>query len=328
METMKPDLPDDDTTLSQAYQALPKPEPSAALDAAILAAAREAVQPSAQVIAFPKRRRNWSVPLGLAASLVIAVGLGYQLQQSGEGRLDNSEAKVVVPGPTSPAPAAAAPALPKADQITPPAELQTDAQATPPAPSQAAATARREVMAEAKQRAKEPQPAASPAPQAAPEVAMPAPAPAAPPAPPPPPAFAAPPSAPSALLEQPPAAKPAAPATAGRAADSASVTVTGSAIKRMTTASPAPEPAAAPQERAKVSEEGRLQLRQNLAAPAPKAEQPALDAERTLQEVRRLQAAGQDDAARTLLQRLKAQQPDYPIPAELHSLLITPPREP
>lgn len=337
METMKPEQPDD-VTLSQAYQALPQPEPSAALDAAILAAARAAVQPTAEVIAFPRRRRNWTAPLGLAASLVIAVGVGWQLQQSGESQLSKtSEADLSLPAPAS-FPAAAAPAAEGAPAVS--TSPESDAQPAPKAQAdrRAAANIAPPTEAKAAPSAQAERKPASPAFSAmpAPPVVAPLTAPAAPPAPPPPPAFVAPPApapAPAPLIqaperaEQAAAAKPAAPATAGRAAES--VTVTGSAIKRKDLPGTQAEPAAAPLERAKSSEEGRPQLRQKLAPPAAadKTEQAETETERTLQEVRSLLAAGQDSAASTLLQRLHEQKPDYPIPPELRSLLAPPARE-
>lgn len=62
---------------------LPRPhgraEPGADLDARILAAARAATQPSTTKPAVP-RRRSWIAPTAVAASLMLAVGLAWQLR--------------------------------------------------------------------------------------------------------------------------------------------------------------------------------------------------------------------------------------------------------
>lgn len=62
---------------------LPRPhgrkEPGPGLDARILAAARAATEPSRATPATP-RRRNWIAPAALAASLMLAVGLAWQLR--------------------------------------------------------------------------------------------------------------------------------------------------------------------------------------------------------------------------------------------------------
>ena len=71
---MKPTLPEDreieemSSDVSGPYRAGAKDEPPAKLDAAILAAARREVQQ-------PPPRRNWQMPLSIAAMLVISVSL-------------------------------------------------------------------------------------------------------------------------------------------------------------------------------------------------------------------------------------------------------------
>lgn len=55
----------------------PRGEPSPQLDARVLAAARAALDP---VPAPPHRSRRWPVALGLAASLVLAVGVAWRLR--------------------------------------------------------------------------------------------------------------------------------------------------------------------------------------------------------------------------------------------------------
>jgi resuscitation-promoting factor RpfA len=69
-------------------QSAPPREPSPALDARILAAARSAAA-STPSIASPTRRsprRGWPVALGLAASLVLAVGIAWRLRPLPETR--------------------------------------------------------------------------------------------------------------------------------------------------------------------------------------------------------------------------------------------------
>ncbi|QDQ27399.1 hypothetical protein FNU76_14115 [Chitinimonas arctica] len=104
---MNPNLPDDElenADVSAAFAALEPAVPPLALDAAILAAACEAVRPSAQVLKFPaagaaaanadaappRPRHNWRMPLGLAASVVLAVGVSLQLRDSGQAKLEEA----------------------------------------------------------------------------------------------------------------------------------------------------------------------------------------------------------------------------------------------
>lgn len=71
---MKPTLPDDrdleemSSEVSERYRAGPQDEPSARLDAAVVAAARRNVEQ-------PRQRRNWQMPASLAAMLVLGVSL-------------------------------------------------------------------------------------------------------------------------------------------------------------------------------------------------------------------------------------------------------------
>lgn len=67
-----------DENLGHAYRALAKEEPPAALDAAILAAARRAV-------ARPSLARRWAVPVSLAATLVLVVGVTLEMQREQPG---------------------------------------------------------------------------------------------------------------------------------------------------------------------------------------------------------------------------------------------------
>ncbi|WP_266167920.1 hypothetical protein [Dyella subtropica] len=76
MNTHHPDderLPGEDK-LAALYRKLPKKEPGPALDAAVLRAAAQAVQPAAH------RRTRWPIALGSAAVLVLAAGLGWRMR--------------------------------------------------------------------------------------------------------------------------------------------------------------------------------------------------------------------------------------------------------
>ena len=95
---------EEERRVADLYGRLPKPQPSAALDAAVLAAARAAVASAAPAIAAPataaRQRPRWFVPLSAAASALLAVGVGWRLGQE----------ESVRSWPESPARTAAAPA--------------------------------------------------------------------------------------------------------------------------------------------------------------------------------------------------------------------------
>jgi type IV secretory pathway VirB10-like protein len=71
-------LQDDEAALARVLRALPAGEPSARVDAAILAAATDAVGPREN--ASPSRRRLPAWALGTAAAAVLAIGVGLQLR--------------------------------------------------------------------------------------------------------------------------------------------------------------------------------------------------------------------------------------------------------
>jgi hypothetical protein len=110
-----------DPELSQAYQAAAHPEPPPALDARILAAARQAVTPQ------PRRRPawfGWAVPLSSMAVLVLGMSMLFRMQQEAPETLR----EVQSPLPAKPldhpemAPAGAeAPAIPQAAKSSTPA---------------------------------------------------------------------------------------------------------------------------------------------------------------------------------------------------------------
>lgn len=101
------DLPHD-AQLSQLYAALEKPEPSPALDDAILAAARRAANTRPQAVpGGGTRLRRWSVPLAAAASLVLVVMLVRQERPQDGALPEGLHEAQQLPAP-APAPQAAA----------------------------------------------------------------------------------------------------------------------------------------------------------------------------------------------------------------------------
>lgn len=101
-----------DDALSRRYRALAREEPSAALDAAILAASRRAVG------ARPGSVRRWAGPVSIAAVLVLGIGVSLRMQQER-------------PGIESAAPVAESPA---ALPAKPAASADAQAPAVPPEP--------------------------------------------------------------------------------------------------------------------------------------------------------------------------------------------------
>src|SRR5260221_350244 len=83
--------------LNAVYRALPREEPRVAIDAAILAASRQA-------LAKPSASRRWAAPVSIAAVLVLAFGVTLRMQQEKPG--------VESPGVYSSPPAGAAGAPP------------------------------------------------------------------------------------------------------------------------------------------------------------------------------------------------------------------------
>jgi len=152
----QPPLQDDEAALARVLHALPAGEPSARVDAAILAAARNAA--AAQRPARASRRLPaWAI--GTAAAAVLAVGIGLQLRPDQASGLPEG-LPVDVPGepvatPLPPPPPA--PALPVPPPPPPPAFAEPPAASMPaPAPEvmdEAAARERRIESAKARARA-------------------------------------------------------------------------------------------------------------------------------------------------------------------------------
>jgi hypothetical protein len=122
-----------DPELSHAYKAAAHPEPPPALDARILAAARQAVTPQ------PRRRPawfGWAVPLSSMAVLVLGISMLFRMQQEAPETLREEQS----PLPARPLaltevtpPAGSAPTTPPATPPTSPPAAKLSKPATQPA---------------------------------------------------------------------------------------------------------------------------------------------------------------------------------------------------
>lgn len=115
-------------------------EPSAALDARILGAARAATRMAGGATTTRSRtRRRWPVAMGVAATLVLAVGIAWQLRPVGETQQAYSEAPAVAEVFEAPVERPAPPRLPatEADAAAPSAAPPAPAMPPPPAPAEA-----------------------------------------------------------------------------------------------------------------------------------------------------------------------------------------------
>lgn len=302
-------------------QTTPVPGPSPALDASILAAAHAAAAehaaaaggapaggpPHAPPAASGQRRRRrspvWLRGGALAATLVIAVGVAWQLRPRFEAPGLVVEAPVAAPGATAATRAAAPAAAPPAEASSPARARGSDS-AAPPSEPPAALRAQRAAIAptaastfDAPEREAppvvfdEPSPMDVPAP--APKPAMPAPSPPAPPAPP----------APSMPRQE---------AAAAHAREPRA-----DALKRRT----AP-PAVATQDAA-ADEAGMHEdwLDQPLDdTPPASVDSPAVR-EAWLARIRELVSAERYAEARDSYAEFRSRHPDAPVPADLRMLL-------
>lgn len=304
MNTHRPDdarsnderLPGEDE-LGALYRKLPRKEPGPALDAAVLRAAAAAVrsgEPAAATLR-PARRARWPVALGSAAILVLAAGLGWRMRDMPASTPPAQAGAVTVQEANAPA-AAAPPAKPEAV-----GEIQADAQNAPPPPPAPppAHLAADAVMA--KRAAPAPSPnlqeqatAVPAAPMAAPVAGVPA------------------------------AADRAAPVAAEQAPSFAAKSAQRVIEQRR------PEPAAMANSNAEAAS-GVTAARATapLAAPAPP---PPTDTARDehdtpaqeLDKIRRLLADNRRDEARQRLADFHRDRPDYPLPDDLRTQLLTP----
>lgn len=293
--------------------------PPAALDATILAAARAAVQapeadaPGAGSVRARRPRRHWPAVFGVAASMVFAIGIAWQLRPEPPA-LPAHDAQVTAPpiadevaaevaaqpaeGPTRPSPAepaiASAPPAPPAPVAAPrPAAPARSSAPQAPAPTVAA---RAKAAAQATERAAADTAAPPPAAEPPAAVAYSAPLPAAAPAPP--------------SLEARDAVAPlsgameAAPASAGQRGDT-------TALKRAAPLRSAPG----------VMRRGSDAALSATAVQAEVAADAQLPRRQWLQKIRERRDEGQRDIARASLERYVQQYPESRLPRDLRPLL-------
>ena len=284
--------------------ALPRPpgrsEPDAALDARILAAAHAAAQTPPMTRA---RMSRWTLPLGLAASLCLAVGLAWRIQLEAPAQ-QAAQRSHPAPPAVATAPASAEQGSDAASQAkaAPPAAATTP----PPAAAKPAAGPRptvpspRAVMPAASSEPRQTsdmQPATAVAPPPPAPVAAPAPL---PPAPPPAePAMAAPQAAPAMAQDAAPAPAPAAPRPLAAMPAQTAKARSGAAAAR-----------------ASVVMEADAPLED---VPPATANAPGVR-DAWLQRISELQRQGRLDDARASLAEFRRRYPDAPLPPDLRAL--------
>jgi hypothetical protein len=283
-----------DPLLSQAYREAAHPEPSPALDARILAAARQAV-------ARPVRRRaawlNWAVPLSTTAVLVLGITLLFNIQREAPEAL-----REAVPSPASPAPARRESALSLPPTSPPGTRAESAAQPAPAAKASRDADAA--ASSGAARGAMKPTPAGPasgpvPAPGALPPLAPGQNAASAPAAE----------SSAGAAPEPRPFPAPAAPALqAPPTPPAAGLSSQDSARMER----PAPPAAAFAREAAPAFSQGMGKLK----AASPEREGP----EQWVESIRRLLREGRTDEARKSLEELRKHYPGYGLPEDLRGL--------
>ena len=152
-------LSEDDSRLAVLYRKLPRPEPDAKLDAAVLAMAQRTVVPPTRA-----SRPRWLPALGAAAGIVLAAGVALRIgpqiwhARTGAPAPVHDEGMIEVrplnaplppPSPASPAPASESTAAPPAPATAPPIQMQAVRAAKP----KSAPTPREEAPAAAPQAA-------------------------------------------------------------------------------------------------------------------------------------------------------------------------------
>lgn len=333
----------------------PQREPSPALDARILAAARAAVAvPAASASRrHPRARRRWPVVAGAAATLVLAVGLAWQLRPVDDTRVQYSEApRAVSAMTTSPGGPQAADDEPRAEgaaptsdaiqaprKMAPAMEAETPPPAEEPAPPVQKAVEVQPAPGEPPVVFDEPSPMDTPAPS-------PLPAPAAAPSPTPPP-----PAAPAGVFRQVPMpqATPAdtaatAASVQGKAQEHLARSQAGDAATMAGAAKPAtatgtrvvepkhanPANAASEADAADSHVLDRIEVtgtRVDRFGDQPLDDQPPASADSPqvqqawLRRVRQLVAEGQLDAARDSLHEYQRRYPRAVLPDDLRALL-------
>jgi Meckel syndrome type 1 protein len=160
--TNRPDN-DDERELAALYRSLPRAEPDAKLDAAVLAEAARAATP------VTRRMPRWPIAFATAATVVLAAGLAWHMRQKPPSAPMPASAPAPAPAPQADAEAEAS----RAPAPMPPQKIVRAKQISVPPPPHAVARRRAEVALMS---------APAPAPSLAPAPAFP-PAPPAPPVP-------------------------------------------------------------------------------------------------------------------------------------------------
>jgi hypothetical protein len=300
-----PSLTHEERELAQRLARLgPHGEPTPALDARILAAAHAAA--AVAPVRLPRHLpRRWPMVLGLAASLVLAVGIAWQLRPLPETRpAHGSEAVSAMREESPPTPAAGESTVDGSLPVTPAKASAMDSgdAAKPQAAESAPQTPERTSR-----------PAVSPSPAAEPAVVFDKPAPA---------SASATVAAKAADLQQPTAAVTAlpmagAPQAFGKAATAAAPTASDAA-------------AGSSDRQAQASKQAGMAQAAN-AAPAARGDEPLDDIppatadspavrDAWLQRIHALIDSGESVRARDSLREFVRRYPAYPLPEDLHTL--------
>lgn len=264
----------------------PLREPGAALDARILAAAHAAVQPRAG--GARRKAAAWPAALGIAASLLLAVGLAWKLrpqpgpQAAGEAAAPAAKAPAKEAPPAAPAPTARPEDAPETQEV--PSGMES---LHPPAVASPASVARRRAPA-------------------------------------PPAAFKAAPATPAAVVPPPPpesatAGAPALPAPADAAAQAtADLATQDSATSEAERAAPARRTREARATTAVQAQEASAEPDEDVVPPTTAASPQVRDA--WLLRIRELVRAGRIADARTSLREFRHRYPGFALPDDLRAL--------
>ncbi len=302
----------------------PRGEPSPQLDARILAAARAAVDPPANVTTGPRSR--WPLGLGIAASTVLALGIAWQLRpvdsapqaseqpQADVGALpaaanDGQDASTPEASPPPMYKPAITGSLPAPMASTSPAAASKAAPPAlrKPAPSPEMPAAPVAAAVEAPLEISEPRPSDVYAP---PQRVMSAPPPPAPPAPP-------------AFVAEPPMQAEAAQAEAVLARETAERQARRQATQQADAAVAAKAARARAEQETAVASDIAAYGARNLSAPpsADVEDDARLSIEHWLEQIALRQRLGDIDGARRSLSLFRQAHPQHPIPDDLKPLL-------